>query len=366
MFEFKPDDQGDVHVLARRDMARLRLANQQITAHGCKKPQDVVAALGAMQAQDYRSALWAVGLRLPGASEADIERAVAAAAIVRTWALRGTLHFLAATDVRGILGLVAPRVIAAGAHRRRQLEIDETTLARSRALFQDALSHKRVLARAEAMNLLESAGITTTGQRGIHILRQLSLEGVLCQAALQGRQQTFALLNDWVPEVGMMDPERALGGLTYRYFRSHGPATLRDFVWWSGLTVADARTGMDLAQTRLVREKVGDTEYWMSPESTSPGEAPRALYLLPGFDEYVLGYADRKIVLDAVAAERIVPGSGVFRPAIVADGRVVGTWRLGNRTRGASVVDMFSQLDAATSDALSRALRDYDDYALGR
>jgi hypothetical protein len=261
---------------------------------------------------------------------------------------------------------VAPRVIAAGAYRRRQLEIDDSTLARSRELFLDVLSHGRLLTRPEAMSQLESAGITTTGQRGIHILRHLSLEGLLCQAAPQGRQQTFALFEDWVPEGENKDRAGALAELASRYFTSHGPATLRDFAWWSGLTVADARIGMDLAQTGLVREKVGATEYWMSKALTSPGEASRDVYLLPGFDEYVLGYADREIALDAIAAPRIVPGgNGVFRPAIVVDGRVVGTWRLGTRTRGASIVDIFSPLDAPTSDALSRALRDYDDYISG-
>jgi hypothetical protein len=355
-----------LRVLAQNDIARLRLANQQITVHSCETPRDVVAALGAMQAQDYRSALWAIGLRSPGSCEADIERAVAGSGVVRTWVLRGTLHFVAATDARWILGLVAPRVIAAGAYRRRQLEIDDSTLARSRELFLDVLSHGRLLTRPEAMSQLESAGITTTGQRGIHILRHLSLEGLLCQAAPQGRQQTFALFEDWVPEGENKDRAGALAELASRYFTSHGPATLRDFAWWSGLTVADARIGMDLAQTGLVREKVGATEYWMSKALTSPGEASRDVYLLPGFDEYVLGYADREIALDAIAAPRIVPGgNGVFRPAIVVDGRAVGTWRLGTRTRGASIVDIFSPLDAPTSDALSRALRDYDDYISG-
>jgi hypothetical protein len=358
-------DSDSLSVLAQKDIARLRLANQQVTVHTRKTPRDVVAALGAMQAQDYHSALWAIGLRLSGSCEADIERAVADSAVVRTWVLRGTLHFVAATDVRWILGLVAPRIIAASAYRRRQLEIDDSTLARSRDLLASALSHGRLLTRTEAMGLLESGGITTAGQRGIHILRQLSLEGLLCQAAPLEGQQTFALFEQWVPEGETKNRAEALAELASRYFTSHGPATLRDFVWWSGLTLADARIGMDLARTGLVREKVGAAEYWMSNELTSPGEASRDAYLLPGFDEYVLGYADREIPLDAIAAPRIVPGGGVFRSTIVVDGTVVGTWRLGNRTRGASIVDIFSPLVAATSDALSQALRDYDDYISG-
>jgi hypothetical protein len=348
------------------DIARLRLANQQITAHTNMSPQQVVAALGAMQAQDYRSALWAVGLRLSEASEADIERAVAGGAIVRTWAMRGTLHFLASADVRWILGLLAPRIMAGSAYRRRQLEIDDLTLARSRDLFADALFHGRLLARDESMNLLEGAGIKTTGQRGIHILRQLSLEGLLCQATVRGRQPTFALLDEWVPEAETMDREDALAELACRYFGSHGPATLRDFVWWSGLTAADAKAGIELAKTRLAREKADDAVYWMPAKSSASQQVAPVVCLLPGFDEYILGYADREIAMDAVAFQRIVPGgNGVFRPTIVVDGRVVGTWRLGNKTSASPVIDLFSSLDAAASHSLTKALRDYEGFARG-
>lgn len=318
-----------------------------------------------MQAQDYRSALWAVGLRLPDSCEADIERAVAGSAIVRTWAMRGTLHFVAAADVRWILRLLAPRIIAGGAYRRRQLEIDGSTIALSRDLLTGALSGGRLLARDEAMDLLAGAGIRTTGQRGIHILRHLSLEGLLCQAAFEGKQSTFALLDERVPDAATLDREDALAELVCRYFVSHGPATLKDFVWWSGLTVADAKKGIELAgETRLAQEKVGDTAYWMPPGPPASNPDVRRVCLLPGFDEYILGYEDRGIVLDPPASERIVPGgNGVFRPTIVVDGRVVGTWRLGGRTSASSVTELFSSLDAAASRALTAAFRDYEGFA---
>jgi len=348
------------------DIARLRLANQQITDHASKTPPEVVAALGAVQAQDYRNALWAVGLRLSQACEADVERAVASAAIVRTWALRGTLHLLASADVRWILELLAPRVIAGSAYWLRQLEIDDLTLARSRDLFRDALCRRRLLVRKEAMALLEEAGITTTGQRGITILWHLSLEGLLCQMAFRGKQPSFALLDEHVPGAQTMSREEALAELAHRYFVGHGPASLRDFVWWSGLTVADARAGLELAATRLRQEKVGDAMYWMPANPPASERASRVVCLLPGFDEYLLGYADREIVLDAAASRRVVPGgNGVFRPTIVVDGRVVGTWRLGDTARASAIIDLLSPLDADTSHALTQALRDYDAFASG-
>ena len=349
-----------------REITRFRLQNQQITAHPSTTPQEVVAALGAMQGQDYRNALWAIGLRLPTSSEADIERAVARAEIVRTWAMRGTLHFVAAADVRWILELLAPRIIAARAYRRRALELDGATLTRSGLLLGQALSERRLLTRSEAMGLLERAGIETAGQRGIHILSHLSLEGLLCQAAFVGREPTFALLDTWVPEAATMEREAALGELGRRYFRGHGPATLQDFVWWSGLTVAEARTALETAMPRLTRAQVGDAVYWMGTSAPPAPSGPQDVHVLPGFDEYVLGYRDREVVMDAAYAQRVVPGgNGVFRPAIVVNGRVVGTWRLGNKVRAASVVELFSSLDAATSDAIAQTLRDYDGFARG-
>ena len=348
---------------ALAEMARRRLANQQITVREHKTPRDVVCALGAVQAQDYRGALWAVGLRSPGSSETDIERAVAEATIVRTWAMRGTLHLVAATDIRWILELLAPRIIAAGASRRRQLEIDEKTLASSRDLLIDALSHGRRLPRDEAMVLLESAGIRTGGQRGIHLLWHLSLEGLICQASPEGRQSTFALLGDWVPSARLMGREEALAELAVRYVGGHGPATFRDFVWWSGLTVADAKTGIELARGLLARETLGDKEYLVLPGTPPCREVSRSVFLLPGFDEYVLGYADRGVALDAVSAQRIVPGgNGIFRPTIVEDGRVVGTWKPASRAHPASVVDLFGPLGSVASDALSLVLREYADF----
>lgn len=216
------------------------------------------------------------------------------------------------------------------------------------------------------MSLLDGAGVETTGQRGIHILRHLSLEGVLCPATVAGGKQTFALFDARVPDAGTMDREDALAELARRYFGSHGPATFKDFVWWSGLTVADAGAGVEGAGTRLVRVGAGETTYLMAAGSPPSGEPASAVHLLPGFDEYVLGYADRGIALDAVASRRIIPGgNGVFRPAITVDGHVVGAWRPGSATRASAVVDLFTGLDAAASSSLAEALRSYDAFARG-
>jgi hypothetical protein len=352
-----------VFAVTPHDIARLRLANQQITVHASKTPQQVVGALGGAQAQDYRSALWAIGLRLSDASQPDIEEALANGSIVRTWAMRGTLHFVSSADVRWMIALLAPRVIAASAYRRRQLEIDGSTLSRSRDVLVGVLSNGRQVARDEAMRLLEGAGVQTRDQRGIHILRHLSLEGLLCQTTAKRNQATFRLLDEWVPKSEKLSRDAALAELAYRYFSSHGPATLPDFRWWAGLTQADAEAGLELIKARRACEKVANAMYWLSPTTAAPQPPGPVVCLLPAFDEYVLGYADRGIALDTVESRRVVHNGGVFRPTIVVDGHVVGTWQPGRATRARTATGLFSEVDTAVSDALGVAVRDYDVFA---
>lgn len=202
-----------------------RLHNQRIAGAGFKRPGEVVAWMGAVQAQDYLGALWALGLRMKTASEQVIEQAIADRTVVRTWPMRGTLHFVAPEDVRWMLALLTPRVIAGRRARYRQLELDQKAFDRSGDVLTRALEGGRQLTRGALFKTLNSAGIATSGQRGIHILARLAQDGLLCFAAREGKQQTFALLEEWVPPARMLDRDEALAELAGRYFTSHGPAT---------------------------------------------------------------------------------------------------------------------------------------------
>jgi hypothetical protein len=283
--------------------------------------------MGAVQAQDYLAALWAVGVRMPGATEAGIELALAERRIVRTWPLRGTLHFVAAADVRWILALAAPRAMAQAAARLRQLELDQATLDRSRDILATTLQGGRQLTRAAIYAALESGGIATAGQRGIHIIGRLAQEGLMCFGPRDGKQPTFVLLEEWVPAAKMLAREEALAELARRYVTSHGPVTLKDFVWWSGLTTADARAGMDLAQAHVVQEKIAGQTYWRPASGPVMDSPSPAAHLLPAFDEYLVGYQDRRAVLDPQMVKRINAGGGMLNPTIVFDGQVAGTWK---------------------------------------
>lgn len=241
--------------------------------------------------------------------------------------MRGTLHLVTISDVRWMLALLAPRVIAKSARRHRQLELDEASFAHSFETLTRALQGGKRLTRADTMLILEQAGISTSGQRGYHILRQAGLEGLIYLGPIQDKQQTFVLLDEGAPQGKQMERDEALAELARRYFGSHGPATLQDFVWWSGLSVADARAGLDSAKTRLNQETIGGQSYWSLHQNSIADNPSPTAFLLPAYDEYYLGYKERGAVLDSKYDKKVVSRNGVFRPMIVIDGQVVGIWK---------------------------------------
>lgn len=337
------------------DIARLRLYNQQIAGTRFKTPEQIVSWLGALQAQDYAGAKWSIGLRLPGATDPDIEQAIADRKIVRTWPMRGTLHFVEVSDARWMLALLTPRIIAGSAGRYRQLELDEAVFARSKELFAKVLQGGKQLTREEMYQLLERHSISTAGQRGYHILSRSAQDGLICFGPPDDKQQIFVLLDEWAPKTKELARDEALAELTQRYFMSHGPATLQDFARWAGLNVTEARAGLDMVKPQLRQETMNSQVYWMSPDMPVLEDNSPAVYLLPGFDEYMLGYKDRSAVLDAIHAQKIVPGNnGMFSPTLVIDGKVTGTWkRAFKKDTVVMTISPFTSLSQAQSCAIS-------------
>jgi hypothetical protein len=212
------------------DIGLTRLTHQQITGSSFTQPAEIVAGLGAMQAQDYTGALWSIGLRMTTATEQHIEQAIADRTVVRTWPMRGTLHFVASQDVRWLLPLLTPKVIAGSTGRYRQLELDDVAFARSQEVFINALQGGKQVTRDELLQQLDEAGIATTGQRGYYLLVHAAQQGLICFGVPSGKQQTFVLLDEWLPPAKPVAREEALAELTRRYFTSHGPATFMGFV----------------------------------------------------------------------------------------------------------------------------------------
>ena len=341
------------------NIPRLRLAAQHVATPALDDPARVVERLGAVQAQDYLAGLWGVGLRTRGATEAAVEDAVSRGAIVRTWPMRRTLHFVAGADVRWMLALLAPRQLRAGASRYRYFELDEAVFARSARVAVKALEGGHAVERRTLFDIWQAAGIRTGDSRGLHIVSHLAQTGLICFGPRRGRQPTFVLLEEWVRGPASLPREVALATLARRYFTSHGPATLHDFAWWSGLTIRDAREGIEQATPYLAREVVGDRTYWFGREAVARRSPARA-HLLPAWDEFTVAYRDRGDILDPAHARKVNAGGGVLKPVVVVGDRVVGTWTRA-LARESVVVNalLFRRLAAAESNAVAAAAARY-------
>ncbi len=346
------------------DIANLRLQNQQISLQTFTQPGQLVLWLGAMQAQDYPGAKWAIALRLPEATESRIEQAISNGEIIRTWPMRHTLHFVAPADVRWMLDLLAPRVIQAAAGRRRNLDLDEKTLEKSRQLIIKALEGGKCLTRNEMYQVLEKGGISPAGQRGIHIFSYWCLQKLLCFGPHSVKQPSFVLLDEWIAPTQPLDQDEALAKLAERYFSSHGPAQLADFVWWSGLKTSDARVGIELSSSKLTKITVEDKIYWYTKDAQAPAITTPTAYLLPGFDEFMLGYKDRSAALPTQHNQSINPGAnGMFANTIIIDGQVVGTWRRTIKKRQVEIaLSPFKPLTKPQKGAISIAADRYGSF----
>ena len=342
--------------MTHSDLVQYRLHHQHLTQSSLTTPGDLVAWFGAVQGQDYAAGKWAIGNRLPGSTDADIEQAIADRAILRTWPMRGTLHFVAAADIHWILDLNQPRLQTLYASHFRQLELSEPVIAKSKAVFTKALSGGHHLTRPELKTVLEQAGIPAHENRLSLLLARASYDRLICHGVRRGKEFTFTLLDDWVPPTKPLLREEALAEWTRRFFTSHGPATLADFSWWSGLTLTDAKAGMDLIKSGFVSEVVAGQTYWMPASLPALPNHTTTAYLLPVYDEYLVAYKDRSAPLGGLDPAQIAKtGNGIFSPVIVIDGRVVGTWK---RTLKKDSVLIETSLFATPTDAQQQALFD--------
>ncbi len=310
------------------DIAVLRLQAQHIAQADFAKPEAVVKHLLAMQAQDYPGALWSVGLRTKDSTLADVEQAIVDRKIVRTWPMRGTLHLMHADDAAWMVRLLASRATAAAKGRRLTLGLSDAVMKEVEALTRTELSGGKVIRRDDFQKLLREkvTGVKIEAAHYGHILRNFGEQGIVCFGPHDGKQPTFVLMDDWLPQPKEKNRDEALQELATRYFVSHGPATLKDFAGWTMLTMGDARKALELALPELESEVVSSTTYYFS-RNLKLADTP-SVFLLPGFDEYLLGYKDRSAALTAEHSQRIVPGNnGMFIATIILDGQVIGTWK---------------------------------------
>ncbi len=341
-------------------IAWARLHCQRLAAGHLATPEKVVGWLGAVQAQEYHFTKWGLALRTHRASDASVERAFATGRILRTHVMRATWHFVTPADIRWLLALTAPRVRAAVAYYDRQLGITPAVTTRANRTIAAALAGGAQLTRAELKAVLRGAAVRVTGtQRLAHVIMHAELDAVICSGARRGKQFTYALLDDRAPATSLPAREDALAELARRYFTSHGPAQLKDFVWWSGLTTGEARAGLEMSRHHLTEEEIGGERYWLAPSRRALGQPRRTAYLLPPYDEFLIAYKDRSASLDPVLG-RPGAGRGPYAAPVVLDGRVVGGWRRGlTGGRVAITFDLPRRLGSADARLVDEAARRY-------
>jgi hypothetical protein len=309
--------------ISRRRMRSSRLSGTRFTS-----ADEVVRWHGAMQAQDYGPAKWSIGQRATGLHDEDLDQALAAGSILRTHVLRPTWHFVAREDIRWLLALTGPRVQQHNGPRHRELGLDGRTRARCENVIASALAGGNRLTRADIAVVLDHAGIDSSGQRLPYVLMHCELEAVICSGGLEGKQQTYALLDERVPIRRAFDRDAVLIELTRRYLNSHGPATVKDLRWWSGLTVADIKKALDSTGSELRNEQIEGVTLWSVADAGRPAAA-RGAHLLQAYDELVVGFTESRFLGDprAAAARAAWKDRSLPTGVVLINGAVAGYWR---------------------------------------
>jgi hypothetical protein len=339
------------------DIAHWRMHSLRLSGDRLDRPEDVVHWLGAVQSQDYGPAKWSVGDRvrnIPEVGDAALDRLFADGAILRTHVLRPTWHFVSPADIRWLLELTGPRVHQLSAYYYRQLGLPLELREKCSALMADALKGGNWLTRKELAAVLAGVGITADAGRLGYIVMHAELDGVICSGPMRGKQHTYALVEERAPQARNLSPDEALTELTVRYFTSHGPATVKDFSWWSSLTLSSIKRGLQLAGSRLQHEIVDGLTYWFAEPPPPSRPASPTVHLLQGYDEYIVGYSESKYALAVAGGVRSVPTAPpIPNGVVILDSQVAGHWKR-TLSKDTVVIEaaLYQPLDEAQSQAL--------------
>lgn len=309
------------------EISNMRIASQGIEPGQNKSVKDLVSWMGALQAQDLAMAQWAIGTRINGSTIDEIEAAFNRGDIIRTHVMRPTWHFASADDIHWLLDLTAPRIKSSLQTRHRELGLSTELLLKSEAIIENVISEKGFAPREDITLKLNEAGIRTDGNRLSHILFSAELEKIVCSGPLKKNKQTYALLDERAANKKKFTRDEALAELAKRYFKSHGPATLKDFIWWSGLSTGDARKAIDFVKSDFISEVTNSETYWFCDSLSAFKKNKTSVFLLPAFDEFLISYTDRSASISNVNNKKAISNNGIFWPVIVESGQVIGIWK---------------------------------------
>lgn len=343
-----------------KKIRNLRLHNQLLNNLTDKTPSEIVGWMGAIQAQDYNGARWAIGLRNKNSIDQDIEKAFNEGKILRTHVLRPTWHFVLPQDIRWMLELTAPRIHAFSSHYYRKLDLHEEIFKKSNQTIINALIGGKQLTRSELVHALENAKLPTEGLAHFFLIGYAELEKIICNGPRRGKQHTYMLLDERVPQGKRLTKEEALGELSKRYFQSHGPATIKDFSWWSGLTITDAKKGIEMIKSTLTKETIDEKTYWFSASAPMNKQEKTLVYLLPNYDEYIVGYTDRSAIFDSKHISKLdTRANPLFQNTIVLNGEIVGTWKRTQKKECTIETTLFKTVTKEEKDVIHQATEKY-------
>jgi hypothetical protein len=309
------------------DISRTRLANQLIIKNNFKSVQEIVSWMGAMQAQDYSWAIWAIGIRLHNSAKQTIEAAINNGDIFRTHVLRPTWHFVYTEDIYWMLKLTAPQIKSTLKSRHRQLNIDDKETRKCFRILESSLLDNNHLTRDQLLSILVKSGIEIKDNRASHIFLLAELEGLISSGIIKNGKPTYALLEERIFNKISLTKEEALAKLALKYFNSHGPATLQDFTWWSGLPVKDVKSALNLVQSDFISESLNGNKYFFNKSAIkSPGKIYQ-IHFLPAYDEFMISYKDRSASVKKERTKNLISSNGIFKPAIELNGEIIGIWK---------------------------------------
>lgn len=346
------------------DITTMRLANQQLVKTRYKTPREIVSWMGAMQAQDFNMAKWGIGVRLPGITDKQVEKAIDGGELIRTHILRPTWHFVSRDDIHWMLQLSSPRVKLAVRSSDRELELSDDLLKKTSAIIRKALEKESNQTRQELGAILKKADIECDSRRLSHIMFHAELDGLICNGTIKDKKQTYALLEQRVPKTSNYNMDETLYRLAYKYFQSHGPATIQDFIWWSGLTATEARSAAALIKPDFIFETAGEQTYIYHQSSSGYKQRDDIVHFLPAFDELLVSYKDRKEILSLVHHKKVITSNGIFKPAISYNGEIIGLWKK-NLDKRNILSEFFFQPDKVLEKLIKKASEDFDTYLTG-
>ncbi len=309
-----------------KDISSIRLRQQQLSGTSFKKPEELVKWMGALQAQDYAMCKWAIGIRVPGVTDATVEKAISDGKIIRTHVLRPTWHLVSPDDIHWMLQLTAPHIKPLTKSRDKELELNEKIYTKSNGIIEKVLAGNKHLTREELMQELARHKIKADGPRAAHLMFRAELEGIVCSGLVKGKNHTYTLLDERVASSKKITRDEALSKLALIYFTSHAPATVKDFSWWSGLSLTDSRKALETVKDKLSCEKMGDELYWFPHAFHITADKKASAHFLPAFDEYIISYKDRTAALALEYQATAFTSNGIFKPVLLVNGQAIGVW----------------------------------------